>query len=241
MRKAILHLKKADPTLAAIIARVGPCRISYREPGFATLVELSADGAENYNFYGLGNESPVVSDEFNEADQKEFLAFPSLVAYENHRRTFWFAVGPEVKYSKNRAEGDTLLGNEQPYGFGDFGQAGARLDVHVDTRGRLLAGLGAAGLAPGTKRSDTGLKAEIQGRLYPKAWDVEETFGVAFGELTGYWQAASRLTLAARVGGQKNWGRYPWYEAAFLGGSDNVRCYDRNRFAGDSSASALKK
>lgn len=38
MRKAILHLKKSDPTLAAIIARVGPCRISYREPGFATLV-----------------------------------------------------------------------------------------------------------------------------------------------------------------------------------------------------------
>lgn len=38
MRKAILHLKKADPTLAAIIARVGPYRMSYREPAFATLV-----------------------------------------------------------------------------------------------------------------------------------------------------------------------------------------------------------
>src|SRR6185369_10361171 len=47
----------------------------WSRPGFATLVELSADGAENYNFYGLGNESPVVSDEFNEADQKEFAAF----------------------------------------------------------------------------------------------------------------------------------------------------------------------
>ena len=38
MRKAILHLKKSDPTLAAIIARVGPYRISYREPVFASLV-----------------------------------------------------------------------------------------------------------------------------------------------------------------------------------------------------------
>src|SRR5262249_43481430 len=38
MRKAILHLKKSDPTLAAIIARVGPYRVSYREPVFASLI-----------------------------------------------------------------------------------------------------------------------------------------------------------------------------------------------------------
>jgi len=38
MRQAILHLKKADPVLAEIIQRVGPCRIQYREPAFATLV-----------------------------------------------------------------------------------------------------------------------------------------------------------------------------------------------------------
>jgi hypothetical protein len=210
----------------------------WNRPGFTTFVEASADGAENYNFYGFGNESAFVDDDFNEADQKEFVAFPSLVAYENERRTFGLAVGPEVKYSKNFAQGDTLLGGQQPYGFGDFGQVGARLDLHVDTRGRLLAGLGLAALAPGTKRTDTGLKAEFEGRIYPKAWDVEETFGIAFGEVTGYWQVASRLTLAARLGGQKNWGRYPWYEAAFIGGSDNVRGYDRNRFAGDASAYA---
>lgn len=38
MRKAILHLKKADPVLRAIIERVGPYRIEYREPAFETLV-----------------------------------------------------------------------------------------------------------------------------------------------------------------------------------------------------------
>jgi hypothetical protein len=210
----------------------------WTRPGYATLVELTADGAENYNFYGFGNESPFVDDDFNEADQKEFVAFPSLLAYENRRRTFWYALGPEIKYSRNRAEGDTLLGGQQPYGFGDFGQLGGRAEVHVDTRGRMLAGMGLAGLAPGTKRTDTGLKLDLEGRIYPKAWDVEETFGVAFGELTGYWQVAPKLTLAARLGGQKNWGTFPWYEAAFIGGSDNVRGYDRNRFAGDASAYA---
>jgi len=38
MRKALIHLKKADPILAGIIERVGPYAIEYREPVFQTLV-----------------------------------------------------------------------------------------------------------------------------------------------------------------------------------------------------------
>jgi DNA-3-methyladenine glycosylase II len=38
MRKAILHLKASDPVLAGIIARVGPYRMTYRDPAFSTLV-----------------------------------------------------------------------------------------------------------------------------------------------------------------------------------------------------------
>jgi DNA-3-methyladenine glycosylase II len=38
MRKAINHLKKSDPVMAAIIERVGPYKIQYREPIFQTLV-----------------------------------------------------------------------------------------------------------------------------------------------------------------------------------------------------------
>jgi len=39
MRKAIRHLKKADPVLAAIIERVGPYRMNCDEPVFASLAE----------------------------------------------------------------------------------------------------------------------------------------------------------------------------------------------------------
>jgi 3-methyladenine DNA glycosylase/8-oxoguanine DNA glycosylase len=39
MRKAILHLKKCDPILRAIIERVGPYRIEYGEPTFHSLAE----------------------------------------------------------------------------------------------------------------------------------------------------------------------------------------------------------
>jgi DNA-3-methyladenine glycosylase II len=38
MRKAIIHLKKADPVMRAIIKRVGAYRIEHREPSFETLV-----------------------------------------------------------------------------------------------------------------------------------------------------------------------------------------------------------
>ena len=37
MRKAVNHLCRADPLLAAVIARIGPCRFAYREPVFDSL------------------------------------------------------------------------------------------------------------------------------------------------------------------------------------------------------------
>jgi len=39
MRRAILHLKKSDPILRAIIERVGPCRIEYDEPTFHSVAQ----------------------------------------------------------------------------------------------------------------------------------------------------------------------------------------------------------
>lgn len=37
MKKALIHLQNSDEVLAAIITRVGPCRITYREPTFEAL------------------------------------------------------------------------------------------------------------------------------------------------------------------------------------------------------------
>jgi DNA-3-methyladenine glycosylase II len=39
MRKAVLHLKKSDPVMRAIIERVGPCRMEFDEPQFHSLAE----------------------------------------------------------------------------------------------------------------------------------------------------------------------------------------------------------
>lgn len=37
MRKAVNHLKSCDAVLAAVVTRVGPCRIAYHEPTFEAL------------------------------------------------------------------------------------------------------------------------------------------------------------------------------------------------------------
>src|SRR5262250_3068260 len=39
MRSAVRHLKKSDPVLAAIIERVGPCRMEFGPPEFHSLAE----------------------------------------------------------------------------------------------------------------------------------------------------------------------------------------------------------
>jgi DNA-3-methyladenine glycosylase II len=38
MKKAVTHLKAADPVLGSLIDHIGPCKIQYREPVFQTLV-----------------------------------------------------------------------------------------------------------------------------------------------------------------------------------------------------------
>src|ERR1700726_4641092 len=39
MRRAVMHLKKSDPVLRAIIERVGPCRMEFGPPEFSSLAE----------------------------------------------------------------------------------------------------------------------------------------------------------------------------------------------------------
>jgi len=39
MRKAVLHLKRSDPVMRAIMERVGPCRMEFGEPTFHSLAE----------------------------------------------------------------------------------------------------------------------------------------------------------------------------------------------------------
>ncbi len=71
---------------------------------------------------------------------------------------------------------------------------------------------------------------------YPKLLDVDDGVVEARGELATFLSpTGGNPTLATRVGGKHLWGTFPYYEAALLGGAENVRGLREQRYAGRSS------
>ena len=72
---------------------------------------------------------------------------------------------------------------------------------------------------------------------YPSILDLESSIVETHGQIAGFLSpSGGNPTLATRVGGKHVWGdMIPYYEAAFLGGSHNVRGLRSERFAGRSS------
>jgi hypothetical protein len=175
-----------------------------------------ASNVEVVRFYGFGNESTATgSDDFYRSEQRQFLLQPSF-RFGIDKVELW--VGARAKHQRTNLDPNTFVGTTQPYGVGDFGQVGANVRFDADARNRPIA-------------ATTGVHLGLEGNYYPKAWDVVEQFGEVHGEL-----GAHLYVLHLRAGGKKLWGRYPFHEAAFLGGPDTVRGLRRQRYAGDAAA-----
>jgi hypothetical protein len=194
-----------------------------------TSLRAFASGLELLRFYGLGNEtSDDQPDDFYKVEQTQYLLAPSY--------TFPLvgpleaSLAPVAKYAATDDEEGRLIGELEPYGAGTFGQVGGAVRLELDTRDNKTA-------------ATSGLYLRATGAVYPSWWDVEETFGQLYGDVSGFLTARGRFetTLAVRVGGHQNWGRYPFYEAAFIGGggffggSQTVRGLLQNRYAGDAA------
>jgi hypothetical protein len=189
-----------------------------------------ASGLEILRYYGPGNEtSDDRDDDFYKVRQTQYLlaptyTFPLAGALEA-------SLAPVVRFATTDQEEDDLVGILQPYGSGDFGQVGGALRLDLDTRDS----------EPAPTR---GVHLAATATAYGPWWGVEETFGQVFGSVSGYLTARGHFetTLAVRVGGHHNWGRYPFHESAFIGGggffggSQTVRGLLQNRYAGDSAA-----
>jgi hypothetical protein len=183
-----------------------------------------ASGIEVLRFNGFGNETKLSGPtSFYRVNQVEYLLEPSLTVPLAPRLSLSF--GPSLEYSSTDLEQDRFISLARPYGSGEFGTVGARAGLRLDTRDTPAA-------------ATRGVLLSATGSFHPGVWDVEEAFGEVHGEAATYLSAtqiALRPILALRVGGKRVWGRYPFQEAAYIGGSTTVRLGRENRFGGDAS------
>jgi len=221
----------------------GEGRLSYsgvfRDPGSRAALALEglASGIERINFFGYGNETV-------KPDSKE--AFRTLENVYSLKPSLRLELADELqvhadavlRLSDTPTDRDNVLNQVQAYGRGRFAEAGLRAGVRYDSRGvgeSLLSGGLFETVAPEGKRLLDG-RVEASTFYFPALLDVEQGFGGVEAEVAGYLgRSSSPVQLAARLGGRRLWGTYPWLESAFIGGRASLRGYSRNRFAGDGS------
>jgi hypothetical protein len=201
-----------------------------------------ASGIETLRFFGFGNETSdrgnAASDFFKVRDQ-QFSLTPVVTLPLAGPLTF--SLGPTLKYSSTTHKNDVALINQvQPYGYGGFGEIGATGLLELDTR--QSSGRNPRGVAIRTMGYPRGgAHLTVRGQVWPKAWDVKDTFGSVDGSAAVYLTPGSEKapTLALRVGGRKVFGTYPFFEAAYLGSGtptdELIRGLNRERYAGDSA------
>jgi hypothetical protein len=183
-------------------------------------VDLLASGIETIHFYGLGNETQAPE------DPKDARAIRRVVhlapAFTFVLSPYWrFQAGMSFEYSKTEDDPDTVLGQLDPPGIGEFWQGGFRAHFEHDA-------------LDSHAWPSRGVYFKLGGEYFPALGEKESgEFGAVEGRLTGVIPVYKKLALAAQVGGRQVWGDYPYYKAAYIGGGRTLRGYDRERFGGD--------
>lgn len=212
----------------------GTFRRSASAMGFDLRAAVSGIG--QVNFFGFGDDTDRQSRSRYHIQQTLVTFAPAVRFGQSPRASL--TIGPEIRYSDSGKRAGTVLSEQAPYGIGRFGLADVRVRLETDTRKNTTPGLMAVALGEST--SDTpdqppgrGMRAVASAFVAPAALDVRETYGGFDGYIAGYVGSKS-VQLATRVGGQRLFGTYPWFDAAFIGGL-NDRGFHSHRFAGDAS------
>lgn len=173
-------------------------------------------------FLGFGNDRTYSDDPLFDVRQRQWIARPwAGYAFGRNRDV---TLGPIVKYVVTDSIPNSALTRTNPYGTGQFGQAGLELRLTHDTRDNPTNPL-------------HGFFLQVTANTYPKVWSARTAFHRVAGSASTYLPLPVRkdAVLALRAGGEKVLGDVPFYEAAFLGGSRNLRAAHYNRLAGDGS------
>ncbi len=193
-------------------------------------LRVLASGIEILRFFGYGNETlNEESSVYYRVRQEQYILDPSFNLALSPSMTL--SLGPTFKYTRTKQDEDRIIGALAPYGSNNFGQLGLKARFKVETN-------------KGNDPNKSGIQLNLVGKYFPAFLEVESSFGIVEGSISAHLTASSmslQPTLALRLGGKKVFGKYPFHEAAFIGGggisgSDaTVRGFRTQRFAGDSS------
>ncbi len=212
------------------------------------LLDVGTTGLDIINFYGFGNESSFDTSLYDEDDfeikQQITWIRPTVLFPANS--AFQFKTGLEAKFIDLEVEPGSRLEAMDPYGIDEDFTGGFMVGFRYDNRecgkklslsprkhvGRLAKDRASCGTA-----AISGTVLDVEGSYYPEFVGNSRAFGKIRGEGTAYLPLPSLpySRLVVRAGGEKIWGDFPFYEAAYLGGSTSIRGYDKQRFAGDAS------
>jgi len=206
----------------------------FEESSLHVLSRSAMSQLEVARFFGFGNESLESDDAFHDVSQTQWKFHPALGYAFNPASSV--SLGPIVRYTVTDSIPGRLLSEDRPYGFSRFGQAGLQLSFNYDSRSSAAANSLAGGIGS-TTPWESGLIATLTSSAYPEAWDATGAYsrvgavGIAHIVLPIF----TNPLLAIRAGAEKVWGDFPYFDAAFLGGSHSLRTATRQRFAGDAA------
>ncbi len=199
------------------------------------LAEARMSQIEVGEFRGFGNDVPNARGDFYDVGQTQW--FFNSAAGLSFGPESDVSLGPIVRYTRTDST-DNFISEERPYGFGSFGQVGLRLKLYHDTRDPSASGSIGRGISlEAAENPSVWGTLDMTGSVYPGVWDAESAYEEVSAVGSAYltMPVFTRPVLAVRAGGKKLFGDFPYFDAAFVGGSSSLRTEHRQRYAGDAS------
>ena len=211
----------------------------FESSSFHLPVRARMSQLEVVEFRGFGNNVPDLQGDFYDVRQRQWSFRPALGFSPNVKSDI--SLGPVVRYTTTDSTPNRFISQQQPYGFEDFAQAGLELQLLYDTRGsEELFEVGGRNVLVGIATRDQPAlwgKVRLAATAYPGMLDAQTAYEKVAGVVMAYFTAPvlTNPVLAVRGGGEKLFGDFPYFDAAFIGGSRSLRTEHRQRFAGDAS------
>jgi hypothetical protein len=204
------------------------------------LLYVAYSGIEQAKFFGFGNEtqrdSNRASNKFYDALQDQAVVNPvvevPLVGALRAR------AGVEFKHASSVDTTGRLIGVLRPSGVDGMSIGSVQAGLGFDESG-------------GTYPSQHKVAVRLMVHEAPAIFSNPAAFGKVRGEVSALYggQFLTNMEISEHVSGERNWGTYPFFEAAYLGGTparspldvtgatagNLLRGYDLNRFAGDAA------